>query len=391
MPNPLLAPLPLDDGPKTTDPAADLAAYLIGGRGTRGEGTRGRGRRLARVDIRRCPSPLIPRPHLPRPPRHCQAGLFWLPRHPRLRGCRTDRSHVERLGPKARIAAGVRADRRVHQTASRPADGTSADGTPGLNSDDGFFRDALLGPSPRGLSLAEAAHAAELRLPGGQPASPFDEQLKMGRFELTDAQREAIITFILGLADETPAAKYVYQPDRQRKAIIEGRKVLDKYACAECHTLGLERWTIDGEDRACRACRGSSISGAVAAGRRRRRQAGLLLHALGAGHDRRARVAGGRGRRGGAQGPIDGGPAALGRNLGPAALSGGARPRPADPAPAPRRSRPGAGSRRRWSTKGRSSGPSGCSAICLDPTRDSAGGRAADAAVSSSRRPRRAS
>jgi len=73
---------------------------------------------------------------------------------------------------------------------------------------------------------------------------PLDEQLKMGRFELTDAQREAVITFLLGLADERPAAKYVYQPDRQQQALADGRKVLDKYSCAECHTLGWERWTI---------------------------------------------------------------------------------------------------------------------------------------------------
>ena len=98
--------------------------------------------------------------------------------------------------------------------------------------------------SPRGLYLAEAARPRSFDY---QVANhkPVDEQLKMGRFELSDTEREAIITFILGLADQTPAAKYVHRPDRPQQAIAEGRKVLEKYACAECHTLGLERWTIE--------------------------------------------------------------------------------------------------------------------------------------------------
>ena len=77
-------------------------------------------------------------------------------------------------------------------------------------------------------------------------SKPFDEQLKMGRFELTDAQREAIAVFILAQVEQSPSAKYVYHPDPRHKAVIEGRKVIDKYACAECHTLELERWTLDG-------------------------------------------------------------------------------------------------------------------------------------------------
>ena len=39
----------------------------------------------------------------------------------------------------------------------------------------------------------------------------------------------------------------MYHPDPRRKAIVEGRKVIDKYACAECHTLELERWTLGGK------------------------------------------------------------------------------------------------------------------------------------------------
>ena len=73
----------------------------------------------------------------------------------------------------------------------------------------------------------------------------YDENLLMGRFSFTAAEREAIITFVLGLVAEPPKDKYLPRPDPRRRAIVEGRKVLDKYACAQCHTLEMERWTID--------------------------------------------------------------------------------------------------------------------------------------------------
>ncbi len=72
----------------------------------------------------------------------------------------------------------------------------------------------------------------------------FNEQLLMGRFTLSPQAREAIITFVLGLVAEPPTEKYVAKPDRRRQAIIEGRKVLDQYGCALCHTLEMERWAF---------------------------------------------------------------------------------------------------------------------------------------------------
>ena len=74
---------------------------------------------------------------------------------------------------------------------------------------------------------------------------PYDQWLTMPRFEFTQAEREAIITFVLGLVAEPPADRYVYHPDTRRRAIVAGRKVLDKYACAECHALEMERWTFE--------------------------------------------------------------------------------------------------------------------------------------------------
>ncbi len=74
------------------------------------------------------------------------------------------------------------------------------------------------------------------------PNKPYNEQLTMGRFALTDPEREAIATFVLGLVADPPVDKYVYRPDRRGRAIVEGRNVLDQFGCAECHTMEMERW-----------------------------------------------------------------------------------------------------------------------------------------------------
>ncbi len=73
---------------------------------------------------------------------------------------------------------------------------------------------------------------------------PLSEWLTMGQFDFTAEEREAVMTFVLGLTAEPPTEKYVYEPDRKRRAIVEGRQVLDRFACAECHTLRMEQWTI---------------------------------------------------------------------------------------------------------------------------------------------------
>lgn len=73
----------------------------------------------------------------------------------------------------------------------------------------------------------------------------YNEKLRMPMFPFTDVQREQVITFILGLVAEPPAEKFIYRPDDHQKAMIDGKKVLDKYNCAGCHVLETERWEIE--------------------------------------------------------------------------------------------------------------------------------------------------
>ncbi len=122
---------------------------------------------------------------------------------------------------------------------SGPALGPKADADP----DRPFYVEALLAHRREGFIWQK------LRAPRSfdykkTENKGYNERLTMGRFSFRPEEREAIITFVLGLVAEPPAEKYVYQGDRRRRAIAEGRKVLDRYGCAECHTLEMERWKI---------------------------------------------------------------------------------------------------------------------------------------------------
>jgi len=76
----------------------------------------------------------------------------------------------------------------------------------------------------------------------------YNERLRMPKFTFSlneqenEAAREAIITFVLGLVSEPPRDQYIYQPDARMKAIVEGRKALNKFNCAGCHAMDVERW-----------------------------------------------------------------------------------------------------------------------------------------------------
>jgi len=119
----------------------------------------------------------------------------------------------------------------------------AGDGT--LSADDyAFYREAVLAKRREGFlwQKLRAPRSFDYQKTAGKG---FHEQLLMGKFALSDRQREAIITFVLGLVAEPPRPRYVFRPDPRGQAIVEGRKVLDQYGCAQCHTLEMERWTIE--------------------------------------------------------------------------------------------------------------------------------------------------
>ena len=73
----------------------------------------------------------------------------------------------------------------------------------------------------------------------------YNERLRMPQFTaLSDAQREAIITFVLGLVSEPPPPQYVYKPTPRRDAIVQGLQVIDKFNCTGCHAFSMDKWEL---------------------------------------------------------------------------------------------------------------------------------------------------
>lgn len=72
----------------------------------------------------------------------------------------------------------------------------------------------------------------------------YSERLRMPQFPFTGHDREAVITFVLGLVAEPPREKYLFAPGERQRAIIQGRQVLEKYNCGGCHVLEAEKWKI---------------------------------------------------------------------------------------------------------------------------------------------------
>lgn len=72
----------------------------------------------------------------------------------------------------------------------------------------------------------------------------YNERLRMPLFPFDVGDREAVITFVLGLVADPPTPKYVYQPDQRQKALNDGRVVLEKFNCGACHILEAEKWEV---------------------------------------------------------------------------------------------------------------------------------------------------
>lgn len=73
----------------------------------------------------------------------------------------------------------------------------------------------------------------------------YNDRLRMPAFPFGDKEREAVITFVLGLVAEPPAHEFVYHPSPDKRAMIEGHKALTKFNCTGCHIVDPETWTLE--------------------------------------------------------------------------------------------------------------------------------------------------
>lgn len=72
----------------------------------------------------------------------------------------------------------------------------------------------------------------------------YNDRLRMPEFPFDNAEREAVITFVLGLVAEPPTEKYIYRPSERAEAIIAGKQVLETFNCGGCHVLEGEQWKL---------------------------------------------------------------------------------------------------------------------------------------------------
>lgn len=88
----------------------------------------------------------------------------------------------------------------------------------------GFFEHKLLAP-----------HLYDYDVQGRIKQKKEEEYLRMPDPHLTDEQRNAIVTFLLGSQDPTVPASYKYTPGGAAKDVQEGWWIVKKYNCMGCH------------------------------------------------------------------------------------------------------------------------------------------------------------
>jgi mono/diheme cytochrome c family protein len=108
----------------------------------------------------------------------------------------------------------------------------------------GYFMEKLVGHQREGFIWQKLREPRSYDFQKTQNKG-YNERLRMPEFTvLNDDQREAIITFVLGLVAEPPAQQYIFKADPRRQAIIAGNEVIEKFNCTGCHTLEMERWDL---------------------------------------------------------------------------------------------------------------------------------------------------
>ncbi|MBI1901390.1 MAG: c-type cytochrome [Planctomycetia bacterium] len=74
----------------------------------------------------------------------------------------------------------------------------------------------------------------------------YNERLRMPQFPFQGHEEiESVMTFVLGLLSDPAPEKYQYRPPERQKAIVEGRKVLERFNCGGCHLLRNESYEFD--------------------------------------------------------------------------------------------------------------------------------------------------
>ena len=112
-----------------------------------------------------------------------------------------------------------------------------------VDPDTGFFLEKLLAHEREGF-LWQKLRAPRSYDYKKAENKTYNERYRMPKFPFNEEQREAVMTFVLGLVAEPPAPQFVNRPDRREQARLDGLKVAEQYNCGGCHALQMDRWDI---------------------------------------------------------------------------------------------------------------------------------------------------
>jgi len=112
-----------------------------------------------------------------------------------------------------------------------------------LDPDTGYFVQKLLGHEREGF-LWQKLRAPRSYDYKKAENKTYNERYRMPQFPFNQEQREAVMTFVLGLVAEPPAPQYVHTPAPREQARLDGLVVAEQYNCGGCHQLRMDRWDI---------------------------------------------------------------------------------------------------------------------------------------------------
>ena len=112
-----------------------------------------------------------------------------------------------------------------------------------LDPDTGYFLEKMLAHDRQGFLWQKLRAPRSYDYQKTENKS-YNERYRMPQFPFDEAQREAVMTFVLGLVAEPPAEQFLHKPDPREQARLDGLAVLEQFNCGGCHVLETERWDI---------------------------------------------------------------------------------------------------------------------------------------------------
>ncbi|MFM8436673.1 MAG: c-type cytochrome, partial [Planctomycetia bacterium] len=112
-----------------------------------------------------------------------------------------------------------------------------------VDPDTGFFLEKLLAHEREGFLWQKLRQPRSYDYKKAENKS-YNERYRMPQFPFNAEQREAVMTFVLGLVAEPPAPQFVHHPGPRDAARLAGLKVAEQYNYGGCHSLQMDRWDV---------------------------------------------------------------------------------------------------------------------------------------------------